>query len=32
VLVRGDRFRVVRERETYEDTIRGEEIPEEWFE
>jgi diaminopimelate decarboxylase len=28
VLVRGDRFEVVRERETYEDTIRGERIPE----
>lgn len=30
VLVRGDRFRVIRERETYEDTIRGEETPEKW--
>jgi diaminopimelate decarboxylase len=28
VLVRGDRFAVVRERETYEDTVRGEHIPE----
>jgi len=28
VLVRGDRFEVVRERETYEDGIRGEYIPE----
>jgi diaminopimelate decarboxylase len=28
VLVRGDRFAVVRERETYEDTVRGENIPE----
>jgi diaminopimelate decarboxylase len=28
VLVRGDRFEVVRERETYEDGIRGESIPE----
>jgi diaminopimelate decarboxylase len=32
VLVRGDRFRLVRERESYEDTIRGEEIAEEWLE
>ena len=29
VLVRGDRFAVVRERECYEDLIRGESIPEE---
>jgi len=29
VLVRGDRFYVVRRRETYEDLIRGESIPEE---
>jgi diaminopimelate decarboxylase len=29
VLVKGDRFEVVRERETYEDLIRGESIPEE---
>jgi len=28
VLVRGDRFAVVRERESYEDTVRGETIPE----
>lgn len=28
VLVRGDRFRVVRERETYGDLVRGESIPE----
>jgi diaminopimelate decarboxylase len=28
VLVRGDRFEVIRERETYEDGIRGERIPE----
>jgi len=28
VLVRGDRFAVVRERESYEDTVRGEHIPE----
>jgi diaminopimelate decarboxylase len=28
VLVRGDRFELVRERETYEDTVRGERIPE----
>jgi len=28
VLVRGDRFEVVRERESYEDGIRGEHIPE----
>jgi diaminopimelate decarboxylase len=27
VMVRGDRFAVVRERETYADTIRGESIP-----
>jgi diaminopimelate decarboxylase len=32
VLVRGDRFAVVRERETYADTIRGERIPEDLFE
>jgi diaminopimelate decarboxylase len=32
VLVRGDRFAVVRERETYEDTIRGEHIPEDLIE
>jgi len=31
-MVRGDRFRVVRERETYQDTIRGEETPGEWIE
>jgi diaminopimelate decarboxylase len=29
VLVRGDRFAVVRERESYEDLVRGESIPEE---
>jgi len=29
VLVRGDRFAVVREREGYEDLVRGESIPEE---
>ncbi len=29
VLVRGDRFAVVRERESLEDTVRGERIPEE---
>ncbi len=29
VLVRGDRFALVRERETYEDLVRGESIPEE---
>jgi len=28
VLVRGDRFAVVRERETYEDLVRGESVPE----
>ncbi|MBI3990152.1 MAG: diaminopimelate decarboxylase, partial [candidate division NC10 bacterium] len=28
ILVKGDRFLVVRERETYEDLIRGERIPE----
>ncbi len=28
VLVKGDRFLVIRERETYEDLIRGERIPE----
>ena len=28
VMVRGDAFAVVRERETYEDTVRGEHIPE----
>ncbi len=28
VLVRGERFAVVRERETYEDLVRGESIPE----
>jgi len=28
VLVRGERFEVIRERETYEDGIRGERIPE----
>jgi diaminopimelate decarboxylase len=28
VLVRGDRFAVVRERESYEDLVRGESIPE----
>jgi diaminopimelate decarboxylase len=27
VMVRGDRFYVIRKRETYEDLIRGEEIP-----
>jgi diaminopimelate decarboxylase len=27
VLVRGDRYRVVRKRETYEDLIRGESVP-----
>jgi diaminopimelate decarboxylase len=32
VLVRGDRFAVVRERETYADTIRGESIPEDLLE
>jgi diaminopimelate decarboxylase len=32
VLVEGSRFRVVRERESYEDTIRGEETTEEWVE
>jgi diaminopimelate decarboxylase len=32
VLVRGDRFAVVRERETYADTLRGERIPEDLFE
>jgi diaminopimelate decarboxylase len=32
VLVRGDRFAVVRERETYADTIRGEHIPEDLLE
>jgi diaminopimelate decarboxylase len=32
VLVRGDRFAVVRERETYADTVRGEHIPEDLFE
>jgi diaminopimelate decarboxylase len=30
VLVDGDRFRVIRERETYADTIRGEELDEVW--
>jgi diaminopimelate decarboxylase len=30
VLVQGDRFRVIRARETYEDTIRGEEQGEGW--
>ena len=29
VLVKGDRFALVRERETYEDLVRGESIPEE---
>lgn len=29
VLVRGDRFAVVRERESYEDLVRGERVPEE---
>jgi diaminopimelate decarboxylase len=29
VLVRGDRFAVVRERERLEDLVRGESIPEE---
>jgi diaminopimelate decarboxylase len=29
VLVDGDRFAVVRARETYEDLVRGESIPEE---
>ena len=29
VLVRGDRFAVVRERETLEDLVRGESVPEE---
>jgi hypothetical protein len=28
VLVRGDEFRVVRERESLEDLLRGESIPE----
>jgi diaminopimelate decarboxylase len=28
VLVRGDRFALVREREHYEDLVRGESIPE----
>jgi diaminopimelate decarboxylase len=32
VLVRGDRFAVVRERETYADIVRGERIPEDLFE
>jgi diaminopimelate decarboxylase len=32
VMVEGGRYRVIRERESYEDTIRGEEIPEEWIE
>jgi diaminopimelate decarboxylase len=32
VLVRGDRFAVVRERESYADTVRGERIPEDLFE
>jgi diaminopimelate decarboxylase len=32
VLVRGDRFAVVRERETYADLVRGERIPEDLFE
>jgi diaminopimelate decarboxylase len=32
VLVRGDRFAVVRERESYEDTVRGETIPEDLIE
>ena len=32
VLVRGDRFAVVRERETYADTVRGERIPEDLLE
>jgi diaminopimelate decarboxylase len=32
VMVRGDRFAVVRERETYEDTVRGERIPEDLLE
>jgi diaminopimelate decarboxylase len=27
VLVRGGNFYIIRERETYEDLIRGEEIP-----
>jgi diaminopimelate decarboxylase len=27
VLVRGDRFQVIRSRETYEDLLRGEQIP-----
>ena len=30
VLVQGERFRVIRERETYEDTLRGEELDETW--
>lgn len=29
VLVKGDRFALIRERETYEDLVRGESIPEE---
>ena len=32
VLVRGDRFEVVRERETLEDLVRGERIPEDLLE
>ena len=32
VLVRGDRFAVVRERETYADLVRGERVPEDLFE
>ena len=32
VMVRGDAFAVVRERETYEDTVRGESIHEDLFE
>jgi diaminopimelate decarboxylase len=32
VLVRGDRFAVVRERESYADTVRGEHFAEDLFE
>jgi diaminopimelate decarboxylase len=28
VMVKGDRFFVIRERETFEDLIRGEKLPE----
>lgn len=31
VMVRGDRYFVIRQRETYEDLIRGEQVPEDLF-